>query len=87
MLRPERRERLHRAARAMGLRAFDAGLIIAIVQDGMRRGDVLGPETERRLTMVREPAVTEPSRWDVMLAVVASAALVVAVLAFVMHAG
>jgi len=38
MLRPERRERLLRIARLMGLTPFDANIIIAIVQDQARRG-------------------------------------------------
>ena len=38
ILRPEKRERLLRLARVMGLRSFDANLVIAIVQDQARRG-------------------------------------------------
>ncbi len=37
LLTPERRERLMTISRAMGLRPFDASLIIAIVQDAARR--------------------------------------------------
>jgi hypothetical protein len=40
VLRPERRERLMRTARLLGLRAFDASLVIALVQDSARRGDM-----------------------------------------------
>lgn len=40
VLRPERRERLTKTAAALGLRAFDAALIIAMVQDEARRGAV-----------------------------------------------
>lgn len=39
---PERRKRLMRAARGLGVRVFDASLIIAIVQDSARRGGTLG---------------------------------------------
>lgn len=39
VLRPERRERLLKTARLLGLRAFDASLVIAMVQDAARRGE------------------------------------------------
>jgi hypothetical protein len=64
-LPPDRRAQLMRAARAMGMRDFDATMIIAIVQDQARRGVELGggagtiallapPERERRsLTVLR----------------------------------
>lgn len=39
VLRPEHRRRLVGAAAGMGLRPFDANLIIAIVQDAARRGE------------------------------------------------
>ncbi|MBI1336066.1 MAG: hypothetical protein GC164_03785 [Phycisphaera sp.] len=38
VLTADRREKLHAQARAMGLTAFDASLVIAIVQDQARRG-------------------------------------------------
>jgi hypothetical protein len=38
-LTPERRERLMGVARKLGLRAFDANLVIAVVQDHARRGE------------------------------------------------
>lgn len=38
VLRPDRRERLIRAGRVMGLNNFEANLVIAIVQDQVRRG-------------------------------------------------
>ncbi|MCZ6836155.1 MAG: hypothetical protein O7G85_10310 [Planctomycetota bacterium] len=37
-LTPERRERLVHTAKSLGLRPFDANLVIAIVQDHARRG-------------------------------------------------
>lgn len=56
ILRPERRARLMRTASLLGLRPFDASLIIAIVQDGRRTfGEDLGPAVEQRLGMVRSP--------------------------------
>lgn len=39
-LRPERREKLVRLATTLGMRPFDANLVIAIVQDRARRGEV-----------------------------------------------
>ncbi len=39
MLTPESRRRLVDLGQRMGLRAFDANLVIAIVQDGARRGE------------------------------------------------
>ncbi len=38
LLSPERRQRLVRLGKVMGLTAFDANLVIAIVQDQARRG-------------------------------------------------
>jgi len=38
-LTPERRERLLGIAKKLGLRAFDANLVIAVVQDHARRGE------------------------------------------------
>jgi hypothetical protein len=38
-LTPERRERVMRTARTLGVRPFDANLIVAIAQDHARRGE------------------------------------------------
>lgn len=47
ILAPERREALIQEARSLGLREFDANLVIAVVQDRARRGestdDITGP--------------------------------------------
>ncbi len=62
-LPPERRAHLMRSARQMGMRDFDASMIIAIVQDQARRGVELDansgtvallspPDRERRSTTV-----------------------------------
>lgn len=40
VLPPERRTRLVRIASMLGVRTFDAHLVIAIVQDGARRGEI-----------------------------------------------
>ena len=55
ILPPEKRERLLKVAEILGLRAFDANLIIAIVQDSVRCGlDPLSRSTADRLTMVAQ---------------------------------
>jgi hypothetical protein len=48
----EKRARLLAIARRLGLRPFDAGLVIAIVQDAARTGRPLGPGVVERLWMV-----------------------------------
>lgn len=69
VLTPEKRERLLKLARLLGLRAFDAALIIAIVQDSARCGlSPLGQTTAERVAMVRMPQSAaadrdEPWRW------------------------
>ena len=63
VLRPERRERLLRLAQNLGIRPFDAALIIAMVQDAARRGETapghapLSPQLADRLAD-RLPATT-----------------------------
>jgi hypothetical protein len=58
LLRPERREALLERGRRLGLRSFDANLVIAVVQDGARTGSegagpgVLSDEVQARLKMV-----------------------------------
>lgn len=53
ILTPDKRRRLMKMAESLGLRPFDASLIIAIVQDAARSGKpVLGHDTERRLGIV-----------------------------------
>jgi hypothetical protein len=41
ILRTDSREALQKSALSLGLRAFDANLIIAIVQDAARRGEII----------------------------------------------
>jgi hypothetical protein len=54
VLSPERRKTLSRLATRLGLRAFDANLVIAIVQDGCRSGEgALSARIGERLTLVR----------------------------------
>lgn len=46
VLTPEKRERLMRLANLMGLRPFDANVVIAVVQDAARRGEPLSSVTD-----------------------------------------
>jgi hypothetical protein len=48
----ESRRRVASLARSLGLREFDASLVIAIVQDAARRGEPLGGATAARLELV-----------------------------------
>lgn len=78
LLTPERRRRLMNRADGLGLRAFDANLIIAIVQDRARCGE-FDPDAaaDLRLALLRPPG--EPRSqgstpvWMLMLAAVALA--------------
>lgn len=61
----EARERILAKARRIGLRPFDANLVIAVVQDAQREGRALSRETQERLTLVRpaDPAlIADPGR-------------------------
>lgn len=50
----ERRQKLLTVAAGLGLRPFDANLVIAVVQDGVRTGEGgLGHDAESRLRLVR----------------------------------
>lgn len=84
LVTPASRDRILATARRLGLRAFDANLVIAIVQDGARRGEVLGEDVEGRLTMIR-PAAARAERspmWlmaaSIALAVVIAAGMIAA---------
>lgn len=77
ILRPERRRRLLAAAGAIGLRPFDANLIIAIVQDARRAGEPAARiGMHERLALVRPPSPREASRGSAFLA--ASATILLA---------
>ncbi|TVQ63317.1 MAG: hypothetical protein EA379_04160 [Phycisphaerales bacterium] len=56
ILRPERRDRLLRIAHMLGVRPFDANLVIAIVQDGARRGAIATGDAPRPADAVVRPA-------------------------------
>lgn len=73
ILRPERRRELVAAGVRLGLRDFDANLVIAIVQDGRRSGGGgLSPTVEDRLTLVPKAAEPETSRLSPWLPVAAT---------------
>lgn len=76
VLSPERRERLRRLATDLGLRPFDAGLVIAIVQDAARAGeDPLGRNAESRLRLVRPADIPADSPARLVRLLLASALL------------
>ncbi len=54
VLTPERRDQLMRTARVLGLRPFEASVIVAIVQDQARRGAELD-EVESVLALLHPP--------------------------------
>ena len=86
VLTPENRDRLRKDASALGLRPFDASLIIAIVQDAARAGlEPLGPDAAGKVSLVKDPAgEARPSTpADNTALVIASLAMVIAVLAVV----
>lgn len=56
---PQRRERVLKTAKQLGVRVFDASLIIAIVQDHARRGEGLA-SAQPMLRMI--PAQDAPPR-------------------------
>lgn len=59
-LPPEKRARLLSHAAALGLRPFDASLIIAVVQDQARQGKMLDEDACARLAMI--PAAERDAR-------------------------
>ncbi len=75
ILTPERRSRLLATARRVGLRDFDANLVIALVQDGRRTGrGALNPNVERALTLIR-PADGNPEDRSLLRMLIAASAL------------
>ena len=59
-LTPERRDRLLTTARQLGVRPFEANVIIAIVQDHARRGESLSTAADT-LKMLRDPRAERKS--------------------------
>lgn len=81
LLRPQIRQRLLARAEELGLRPFDANLVIAIVQDAAQGGRALSRDTQERLVMV--PLVRGAT--SVAPQVLASFALAVIVLYALVH--
>lgn len=64
ILTPERRRELVAAAVRLGLRPFDANLVIAIVQDGARSGEgAIGVRVGERLRLVPAPRRDDQDFW------------------------
>lgn len=59
LLPVERRQGLMRVARTLGIRTFDANLVIAIAQDAARRGQLGQATADPRLGCVGAPAEAE----------------------------
>lgn len=80
VLRPVRRQRLSRLAAQLGLRLFDASLIIAIAQDAARHGES-APVLDR-LSLVGQPHAThhqpQPMPASAALAIATIAGLAIA---------
>lgn len=89
VLRPSNRRHLRQLAGYLGLRPFDANLIIAIVQDAARTGDVssarlrLGKEVADRLELIRGPLADAGTRaespWRLLVMAASLAAVLVVV--------
>jgi len=57
------RKRLLARAKALGLRVFDASLVLAVMQDAARRGEgALSPEVQSRLLLIGPARGIEPDR-------------------------
>lgn len=82
VLTPERRARLISTAEHLGLRRFDANLIMAMVQDAARRGQPpLGQATAEQLVLIAPPkhhAPEQPSRLTAAWLLLGSAVLAIA---------
>jgi hypothetical protein len=70
-LRPEKRETLLNLATHLGMRAFDANLVIALVQDRARRGELemtlgagLTRDMAHDLKLIPAPAHRQASWWS-----------------------
>lgn len=87
ILRPERRRALISRAKVMGLREFDANLIIAVVQDAARRGEShASGEVRATLGMIPNGAETEGGTLRAVLATVLAAAVFVALVVWILGA-
>jgi len=86
ILTPEKRQRLLTQAQRLGLRRFDANLVIAIVQDSARCGhEPLGPTTSERLPLIRQPQPQVGAELPIALRLFIATASGVAMLAALIH--
>lgn len=87
VLPPEKRHRLIASAVHMGLRPFDANLIIAVVQDGARGGPQdgsgsLGPDVADRLRLIRPAPSRQIGTGQLVLIALATVVTAAAILAW-----
>lgn len=68
----DRRQRLLRTARLLGVRPFDANIVLAIVQDHARRGQALD-RAAGTIALLEAPAPRRSSRFTVLRWVSAAA--------------
>ncbi len=87
ILRPERRRNIIVQAKAMGLREFDANLIIAVVQDAARRGEShSSADVRATLGMIPNGSAADGGTLRAVLATVLAAAIFVALMVWVLGA-
>ncbi len=77
-LPPERREKLMRVARLLGIRVFDANVIIAIVQDQARQGRPLTDAAPTVAMLNRPETAGEQDRQPWLRVIIAVTGAVVA---------
>jgi hypothetical protein len=84
VLRPEPRARLRQMATRMGIRDFDASLIVAIVQDAARRGeDHDSQRTRSMIGLLGRPGAS--SRRDLAWSIVVSLLLAIVIMMMLMR--
>jgi len=85
LLTPERRRRLLARAGQLGLRPFDASLVIAVTQDNARRGaHPSALRDDARLDLVGAPEQPRDWRLAIALTAVATATLLALLVAWVL---
>lgn len=78
VLRPENRARLRQLANRMGIRDFDASLIVAIVQDAARRGEEHdSPRSRSMIGLLNNAGVSTPRElfWSIAVAILMASVL------------
>lgn len=80
MISPDKRERLIKLGRMLGLTVFDANLVIAVIQDQARRGHRslrCAHAGEAQLSMIAPPRTTPQTRRRMRIAMITCAVLTV----------